>query len=243
MRAWWAQTRAEVAMTLRRGETLLLTLIIPVLLLVFLTLVHVTAHPAHRRIDFFAPSILALTVLSTSLVALSISTGFERTYGILRRLHVTPLGRARLIGAKIAALLVTEALQVAVVAAVAVGLGWRPHGGPGGALAAGAAMLLASAGLAGIGLALAGWLRAEVNLAAANGLYLVLLLGSGIVVPLSSLPAAASRVATALPAGALAEALHRIVGQGGAPTGADWLVLALWAIGAPALAARSFRLD
>ena len=139
MRAWWAQTRAEVAMTLRRGETLLLTLIIPVLLLVFLTLVHVTAHPAHRRIDFFAPSILALTVLSTSLVALSISTGFERTYGILRRLHVTPLGRARLIGAKIAALLVTEALQVAVVAAVEVGLGWRPHGGPGGALAAGAA--------------------------------------------------------------------------------------------------------
>ncbi len=243
MRAWWAQTRAEVAMTLRRGETLLLTLIIPVLLLVFLTLVRVTAHPATHRIDFFAPSILALTVLSTSLVALSIATGFERSYGILRRLHVTPLGRGRLIGAKIAALVATELIQVVVVSAVAAGLGWRPHGGVGGALAAVAAALLASAGLAGIGLALAGWLRAEVNLAAANALYLVLLLGSGIVVPLGSLPRGVARVATALPAGALAEALHRIVGLGQAATTGDWVALGLWALGAPLLAARTFRLD
>ena len=76
MRAWWAQTRAEVQMTIRRGETLLLTLGIPILLLVFFSLTHVTTTPAGGRINFIAPGILALCVLSTSLVALSIATGF-----------------------------------------------------------------------------------------------------------------------------------------------------------------------
>ena len=102
MRAWWAQTRAEVTMTMRRGETLLLTIGIPVVLLVFFSAVHVTATPTTHRVDFVAPGILALCVLSTSLVALSIATGFERSFGVLRRLHVTPLGRRRLVGAKVA---------------------------------------------------------------------------------------------------------------------------------------------
>jgi ABC-2 type transport system permease protein len=243
MRAWWAQTRAEVAMTIRRGETLLVTIGIPVLLLVFFSLTHVIASPSTRRVDFIAPGILALCVLSTSLVALSIATGFERASGVLRRLHVTPLGRRRLIGAKVAGVLVTEVLQVIVVSAVALLLGWRPRGGLLGALDVVLLLVLGSVGLAGLGLALAGWLRAEVNLAATNGLYLVLLLLSGIVVPLTSLPSLVRRIVICLPSGAMAEALHRVLGQGARPTGADWLSLALWAVAAPLLAARTFRVD
>ena len=243
MRAWWAQTRAEVAMTIRRGETLLVTIGIPVLLLVFFSLTHVIASPSTRRVDFIAPGILALCVLSTSLVAVSIATGFERASGVLRRLHVTPLGRRRLIGAKVAGVLVTEVLQVIVVSAVALLLGWRPRGGLLGALDVVLLLVLGSVGLAGLGLALAGWLRAEVNLAATNGLYLVLLLLSGIVVPLTSLPSLVRRIVICLPSGAMAEALHRVLGQGARPTGADWLSLALWAVAAPLLAARTFRVD
>jgi ABC-2 type transport system permease protein len=243
MRAWWAQTRAEVAMTIRRGETLLVTIGIPVLLLVFFSLTHVIASPSTRRVDFIAPGILALCVLSTSLVALSIATGFERASGVLRRLHVTPLGRRRLIGAKVAGVLVTEVLQVIVVSAVALLLGWRPRGGLLGALDVVLLLVLGSVGLAALGLALAGWLRAEVNLAATNGLYLVLLLLSGIVVPLTSLPSLVRRIVICLPSGAMAEALHRVLGQGARPTGADWLSLALWAVAAPLLAARTFRVD
>ena len=230
-------------MTIRRGETLLLTIAIPVLLLVFFSLAHVTSTPTRHRVDFIAPGIVALCVLSTSMVALSIATGFERSFGVLRRLHVTPLGQRRLIGAKIAGVLVTEVIQVAVVVAVALALGWRPRGGSLGALEVALVILLGSAGLAGIGLALAGWLRAEINLAASNGLYLVLLLVSGIVVPLSSLPAIIGRVVVALPSGALAEALRRVLGLGLHPTGGDWISLAIWALGAPLLAARTFRLD
>ena len=243
MRAWWAQTRAEVSMTVRRGETLLLTIGIPVLLLLFFSLTHVTASPDQHRVDFIAPGILALCVLSTSLVALSIATGFERSSGVLRRLHVTPLGQRRLIGAKISGVLVTEAIQVVVLSAVALLLKWRPDGGFVGALDVVLALLLGTAGFAGIGLALAGRLRAEVNLAASNGLYLVLLLLSGIVVPLSSMPSVVRKIVIALPSGAMAEALHRVLGQGLTPTRADWLSLAAWAIVAPLLAARTFRFD
>jgi ABC-2 type transport system permease protein len=241
--AWWAQTRAEVRMTIRRGETLLLTVGIPVLLLVFFSLARVTSSPTTHRIDFVAPGILALCVLSTSLVALSISTGFERSFGVLRRLHVTPLGQGRLIGAKMTGVLVTEVIQVALLSAVALALRWHPHGGAGGGAQVLGLLVLGSAGCAGIGLALAGWLRAEVNLAASNGLYLVLLLFSGIVIPVTSLPSFIQRIAIALPSGAMAEGLHRVLGLGLAPTGADWASLAAWAVLAPLLAARTFRFD
>jgi ABC-2 type transport system permease protein len=186
---------------------------------------------------------LALCVLSTSLVALSISTGFERSFGVLRRLHVTPLGQRRLIGAKIAGVLVTEALQVVILSLVALALKWHPRGGVSGALEVLALLILGSAGCAGIGLLLAGRLRAEVNLAASNGLYLILLLLSGIVVPVTSLPAFVQRIVVGLPSGALADGLHRVLGQGLGPSKADWLSLAIWAVLAPLLAARTFRFD
>ena len=243
MRAWWFQTRAEVRMTVRRGETLLLTIAIPVVLLVFFSLAHVIATPTSTRIDFIAPGILALCVLSTSLVALSIATGFERSFGVLRRLHVTPLGRRRLIGAKIAGVLATEIIQVVVLALVALALKWHPRGGGLGAVEVAALLVLGSAGCAGIGLALAGSLRAEVNLAASNGLYLILLLVSGFVVPVTSLPGSLGKIVVALPTGAMADGLHRVLGLGHAPSGADWLSLALWAVAAPLLAARTFRFD
>jgi ABC-2 type transport system permease protein len=230
-------------MTLRRGETLLLTVGIPVLLLLFFSLTKVISTPTTNRVDFIAPGVLALCVLSTSLVALSIATGFERSYGVLRRLHVTPLGTRRLVGAKIAGVLVTEALQVVILSLVALALTWRPRGGVHGGLEVAAVLVLGSAGCAGIGLALAGRLRAEVNLAASNGLYLVLLLLSGIVIPLTTLPVFIRRVAVGLPPGAMAEGLHRVLGQGLSPSGADWIALAVWAVVAPLFAARTFRFD
>jgi ABC-2 type transport system permease protein len=230
-------------MTIRRGETLLLTIGIPVLLLIFFSLTRVVSSPVGHRVNFIAPGILSLCVLSTSLVALSIATGFERSSGVLRRLHVTPLGQRRLVGAKIAGVLVTEAIQVIVISLVALLLAWHPHGGGRGAVEVVLALVLGSVGFAGIGLAIAGQLRAEVNLAASNGLYLVLLLLSGIVVPLTSLPLAIRRIVIALPSGAMAEALHRILGHGLAPTGADWISLGAWAVAAPLLAARTFRFD
>ena len=243
MRALSAQSRAEVTMTVRRGETLLLTIGIPVILLVFFTKVSVTKTPTTSRIDFLAPGIIALCVMSTSMVALSISTAFERTYGVLRRLYVTPLGRPRLIGAKVIGVIVVEVIQVVIIAVVAGLLGWNPAGGASATLTAAALLLLATIGFAGIGLFFAGWLRAEVDLAAINGLYLVLLLLSGFIIPTTSFPSWLQRLVIVTPSGALAQGLHDTLGAGVAPSVNVWISLGVWAIIAPAIAARTFSFD
>ncbi|MGH9304355.1 MAG: ABC transporter permease [Acidimicrobiales bacterium] len=237
MRALRAQVAAEVHMTLERGETLLVTVGIPVFLLVFFTLVNVLPTGARRPVDFLAPGILGLAVMSTAMVSLGIATGFERSYGVLKRLGATPLGRPRLLAAKIAAVLVVETLQVCVLIAVALGLGWRPH--PAAGLAVIAA-LLATVAFAGLGLLMAGALRAEINLALSNAVYIVLLLIGGVIFPLSKLGGFAS-FARLLPAAALSDALHPALGQGaGVPLGA-WIVLLVWAVAAPVAAAVTFR--
>lgn len=239
-RAVLAQAEVELRLTLRRGESVLLTLGIPVLLLVFFSVVEVLPLPdgTDEAVDFLTPGILALAVMSTAMVSLGIATGFERQYGVLKRLGTTPLGRRALLAAKTLAIVAVELVQVAVLTAVALALGWRPEGSP---LAALAAALLGTVAFAGLGLLMAGTLRGEVTLAAANGLYLVLLLLGGMVFPLERLPAALRTVAELLPAAALSTALDGALGASASVPGEAWLVLLAWAGAAPALAAATFR--
>ena len=233
-----AQARAEVSMTLRRGESVLLALGIPVLLLVFFSLVDVLPTGTDDPVDFLAPGVLALAVMSTAMVGLAIATGFEREYVVLKRLGTTPLRRGELLAAKTLAVLAVEAVQVAVLLPVALALGWRPGGD---ALLAVAAVLVATVAFAGAGLLMAGTLPAMTTLAAANGVYLVLLLLGGMVVPVERLPGALRAVARALPAAALSDALHGALATGASVPGRAWLVLAGWAVAAPAAAAVTFR--
>ena len=242
LRPLTAQTGAEVHMTLRRGETLLLTLGIPVVFLVFFSKVSVVSTPTATPANFFVPGILSLAVMSTAMVSLGIATGFERGYGVLKRLGATPLGRPRLLGAKIITIVAVELLQAAVLLPIGLALGWNPGGG--GAVAVGGAVgaiLLGSTAFAGIGLLMAGTLRAEVNLAAANGLYLILLLLGGMIVPLSKLPSGLASFAKLLPAAALSSALHATLGSGGSVPAESWVVLAVWAVAAPVAAALTFK--
>ncbi len=240
MRALRAQTAAELRLTLRRGDAVLLTLAIPVGLLVFFSLVQVLPKPVGVRhpVTFLAPGVLALAVMSTAMVSLGIATGFERQHGVLKRLGSTPLGRPALLAAKTGATLAVEVLQAVVLVAVALGLGWHPGGDPALAVAAGA---LATVAFAGVGLLMAGALRAEVTLAAANGLYLALLLLGGMVFPLAQLPSGLRQAAEALPAGALSAALHGSLTAGAGAPAWSWVVLAAWAVGAPLAAAATFR--
>jgi ABC-2 type transport system permease protein len=242
--AFVAQVRAETYMTLRRGETLLLTVGIPVVFLAFFTTVHVVPTQTRHPVSFFVPGILALAIMSTAMVSLGIATGFERGYGVLKRLGATPLGRSRLIGAKIATVLLVEVVQAAVLVPVGLGLGWHAGGSGGAGVVAGQALavaLLATVAFGGIGLAMAGLLRAELNLAAANGLYLVLLLLGGMIVPLGKLPGWLAGAARVLPAAALSDGLHAALGTGAPVPLHAWVVLAVWAVAAPLLAAATFR--
>lgn len=238
MRPWWSQVRTELALSSRQGEQLLVSLGIPLLVLVFFSLVDVLPTGTDEPVDFLAPAVLALAVMSTSMVSLGIGTGFERHYGVLKRLGASPLGRGRWVAAKLSAVLVTEVVQWAVLVAVALLLGWDPD--PAGWPTAIAGALLGTAAFGGIGLLLAGTLPGVATLALANLLYLVLLLTGGMVVPLDQLPGPVADTARWLPAAPLVEVVTGSLSASPVP-GWAWLSLACWAVAAPAAAAVSFR--
>lgn len=227
----------ELVLTLRRGESLLLTFLIPVTILVFFSLVDVLPTRTEQPVDFLLPGVLALSVMATAMTGLAIATGFERSTGVLKRLAVTPLDRRDLVAAKLGAVLVIEAIQLAVLLLVGVALGWEPSGG---LVAAVVAMVLATVGFAGIGLWMAGTLPALTTLALANAVHIVLLLLGGVVVPIDELPVAFAVVARGLPIGALSDITHGALADGPMPIAA-WLVLIAWAVVGPVLAAWRFR--
>lgn len=236
--AWRAQTRIELLLTLRRGESVLLTFLIPVVLLAFFANVDVLPTGDGDPIDFLFPGILALAIMSTALVSVAIATGFERQMGVLKRLGATPLTRRQLLGAKTAAVVVIEALQVVVLLAEGFVLGFRFSAPSLGIALVGA--VLATVAFAGLGLLMAGTLPALTTLAAANGVYLLLLLVSGMVFPLDELPSGLQSVAELLPSTALAQVFHGALGDAAVPASA-LVVLAVWALAAPLAAARWFR--
>jgi ABC-2 type transport system permease protein len=233
-----AQTKVEILLTLRRGENVLITLIVPVVLLVFFVSLQIV--PAGTSaIAFLFPGMLALAIISTSMVSLGIATAYERHYRVLKRLGGTPLPRAGLIAAKALSVLLIEVAQVLLLSLIAIAFyGWRPDPGIVPALGV---LLLGTAAFTGIGLSMAGGLRAEATLAGANALYLVFLLLGDIVLPVSHLPELLRVVARGLPAAALSRSLRALMGTGTNSFGVDLLILAVWAVVALAVAARTFR--
>jgi len=244
-----AQTALELRLLLRNGENLLVTLGIPTGMLVFFSLVDVLPTEHEPAVEFLAPGVLALAIMGAAMVSLGISTGFERHYLVLKRLGATPLRRGELVAAKGLSILAVELVQVVVVLGVAQALGWRPAAGATGIGAAVLAVLLGTAAFAGIGLAMAGRLRAVGTLALVNALFLLLMLLGGMVFSLDVLPDVVASLARLLPSAALADSLRSALGSAhagavGSAPGVDGTalgVLAAWALGAPALAARLFR--
>ena len=240
MAATLAQTRMELKLTARRGENVLVTIVLPVVVLLFFSSLSVFPTGTGAPVDFLLPGAMALAVIASSLVNLGIATAYERNYGVLKRLGGSPLTRAGLLTAKMGAVLVVEVVQVLLLVAIATAaLGWRP--GPGATpIIVVLAVLLGTLAFAGLGLLMAGALRAEATLALANGLFLAFLLLGGIVLPLSHLPGPLAAVAAVLPAAALADAFRVGLGSGGDVLG-PFVVLAVWGLAAVVLAARTFR--
>jgi ABC-2 type transport system permease protein len=234
-----AQTGLEVRMVLRNGEQLLLTVVIPVLVLtVFGSVEVMDLGNRAARVDFLVPGVLALAVMSTAFTGLAIGTGFERRYGALKRLGASPLPRGALLAAKGLAVLTIEALQVVLLGTVAQLMGWDPRGSWFAVLLL---VLAGTAAFASLALLMAGTLRAEATLAAANLVYLLFLVSGGIAVPLDRFPDSARPVLDALPAGALSEGLRVVLRDGHALPWWSVGVLVGWAAVGGVLAARTFR--
>src|SRR6266480_6598376 len=190
------QTQFELLLTLRRGENILITLIVPVILLIFFTSLNIAPAVNGHAVNFLLPGILALAVMAAGMVNLGIATAYERYYGVLKRLGSSPLPRSGLILAKVLSILILELVQVLLLVGVAVLFGWRPVGSPFLALLA---IVIGTVTFAALGLAMAGALRAELTLAGANALFLVFILIGGGILPLTHLPAPIAAIAQLLP--------------------------------------------
>lgn len=233
-----AQAALETRMLLRNGEQLLLTVVIPALLLVLFSAVDVVDTGAGEAVDFLTPGVLALAVMSTAFTGQAIATGFERRYGVLKRLGASPLPRWGLMTAKTLSVLVTEVLQVVLLTVIAFALGWSPQGNPFSVLLL---LVLGTVAFSGLGLLMAGTLKAEATLAAANLVFLLLLVGGGVVVPLDRFPEAAQSVLGLLPISALSDGLRDVLQHGAAMPWGDAAVLGVWAVLGLGAAARFFR--
>ena len=235
-----AQTALETRMLLRNGEQMLLTVIIPSLLLVLFSTVDVVDTGAGAAVDFLAPGVLALAVMSTAFTGQAIATGFERRYGVLKLLGASPLPRWALMTSKTLSVLVTEVLQIVLLTVIAFALGWSPQGNPFAVLLL---LVLGTAAFSGLGLLMAGTLKAEATLAAANLVFLLLLVGGGVIVPLDKFPDGVQSVLALLPISALSDGLRDVLQHGAAMPWGDLGILAAWAVLGLGAAARLFRWD
>ncbi|MEO5652992.1 MAG: ABC transporter permease [Marmoricola sp.] len=233
-----AQASMETRLLLRNGEQLLLAVVIPVIVLIggVKGAQHLGIEFSRRPVDVFAPGVLALAVMSTAFTSLAIATGFERRYGVIKRLGSSPLPRSGLLLGKVGALLLIETLQIVVISLVALALGWEPHAS---ILAAAVTIVLGTAAFASLGLFVAGVLRAEATLAAANLVYLLLMAGGAVVLP-STTYGAFGALARLLPSGALGDSLRHAFWSGEFRWSA-MLVLLVWTLLGTALTAKTFK--
>jgi ABC-2 type transport system permease protein len=230
------QTRMELLLTARRGEALVLAMGVPLLVLLGAGLTTATTLPTDDRLGYVVPGVLALTVMSTAFTGQAITTGYERSYGVLKRLGASPLTRAGLLTAKTTAILCLVTVQVLVLAAVGAIVGWRPQGGH--LLSAVGVTVLAAAAYCGLALLLASLLRAETTTAAATLIYVVMLAAGGVMFAVPDLGALGHVL---LPLAAHAEALRDTLTAGRAVPATIWLSLSGWAAVSLIGAARYFR--
>lgn len=233
----------ELRLVLRRGEGLLITFVIPAGVLMVFSSFDTSGGTAGDPVDRLLPGSISLAVIAAAMVSLAISTGFERQYGVIKRLGGSPAGSGVVVGAKTASVIVVELVQLVLLVGLAtLALGWAP--GPGGSppLVL-TALVLGTIAFAGLGLLMAGTLRAEATLALANLLFLVFLVLGGIVLPIDRLPGVVASVAEVLPAAALTHALGVGLGAVDGDATESVVLLAAWAAVLTTLAARRFRWD
>jgi ABC-2 type transport system permease protein len=236
----------ELRLTARRGENVIVTIVIPVAVLAFFSNLGIgPLGTGPSAVAALLPGAVTIAIIATSLVSLGIAAGYERSYGVLKRLGGAPIERWVVVAGKILAVFVIEVVQVVllVVAATAI-LAWQPPANDlvrrGVLLAIG--LGLGTATFAGLGLLLAGSLRAEATLALANALFLGFLMLGGTILPLDHLPEPLASLGVLLPSAALTDILRSaFAASAGGELLRPLLVLLAWAIGSSALAARTFR--
>lgn len=233
-----AHAAMETRIMLSNGEQLTVAVALPAMVLIGLWLLPLGRLEGVPSIDTAVAATFATALISTSFTSQAILTGFDRRNGVLRWVATTPLGRDGYLAGKILATLATHVLQVLVLGAIALIIGWRPE--LGGLLGAVPVWLVGTVAFGALGLLVAGTLRTEAVLAVSNLLFLLLVSVGGVAFPASSYPRILGGLVDLLPSGALGELMRACLAQGPFSPGSA-LVLLVWAVAGVAAVVRWFR--
>ncbi|MBL5972951.1 MAG: ABC transporter permease [Candidatus Leucobacter sulfamidivorax] len=220
---------------LRDGESLVLAIALPILLMLMFTIVFGGAiDPSGHYVDFVLPgTVILCSGFGASSVAVSVNR--DLTGGAMRRFRSLPIPAATCLIGHAAASILRNLLATALVVAVGLALGFRPVAGPAEWLAA---ILLVLAWIAAVTAIFAAIGLISTSPEAANGYgFAVLFLPylSSAFVPIETMPAWLQPIAAGQPVTPLTDALRALL-LGGDP-GAQPLIALAWCLGIVLVAA------
>ncbi|WP_422117401.1 ABC transporter permease [Brachybacterium sp. UNK5269] len=233
-----AHAGLETRVLLSNGEQLTVAVALPAMVLIGLWLLPLGRIPGVPSVDTAVAATFATALISTSFTSQAILTGFDRRNGVLRWVATSPLGRGGYLAGKILATLTTHVLQVVVLGAIALAIGWRPE--LLGLLAAVPVWLVGTVAFGALGLLVAGTLRTEAVLAVSNLVFVLLVAAGGVAFPTAAYPRILGGLVDLLPSGALGELMRACFASGPFALGSA-VVLLLWAALGSAAVVRWFR--
>jgi ABC-2 type transport system permease protein len=193
----------------------------------------------HTELEIYVPVLIAFVTAMLSLVAVPVTLAGYREHGVLRRMRTTPVGPVRVLVAQLTVNVVTLAVTVAVILAVArIAYGVPlPRRMTGFTLAT----LLAVAALMSVGLFIAA-VASTGRVAQAVGTlaFFPMMFFAGLWVPIAQMPPVLRDISHASPLGAAVQALQDAA-QGQWPPAFPLIVMAAYAIVFGLAAARTFR--
>ena len=239
------QTKLEQRAFWRNPDYAFFTLLLPLLLLALLGAVNSGDEIGDRTdinaIDLVVPGVVAFAVMVSAYANLASRLAVLRADGVLKRIRTTPLDPRAYLTAQLLSTLVTTLLASAatiLLGFVAFDVSPRAEG----VLALALGLVLGIICFAALGLALSSAIsHADAAGPITHATYLPLALVSGVFDPSINIPGWLETLVSLFPVQALVELLVAAYDPtaDGVPLG-DSLVLAIWGIGAIAIAMRTF---
>ncbi|WP_394282087.1 ABC transporter permease [Corynebacterium sp.] len=229
-----AQGRIESKLMLQHGEQILLNIIIPVVVLIAAANLPLLGD---ATVNDIVPMVFAMAATSAGFTGQAISLAFDRRYGALKRTGASGVPRWTIIAGKIIGVLTMTAVQLIIISAVAIIVGWRVSllGGIMGAIA----LFIGVICFTSLGLLMGGSLRSELVLGLANLIWMILIGIVGFVVYIGAI--ANPGLWVLVPTVALTTVIDAAF-QGGIHL-VGWLVLLAWALVGTLAAVKWFRFD
>src|SRR5579872_3954511 len=179
------QIEVEVKLWLRRRESVIFSLLLPVLFLAFFGALYGSQKVKGTGISYISylvPGYAVYAIMAASLGTVAVNLADERTSKILKRLGGTPLPRAGLLLAKVVAGSLLIAAVIAVLLLVGT-LGYKAQV-RGSVLAGLLVLALGIVSFAAMGIVLGGVVKPDAAVALSSLVYLTLSFLGGVFIPL-----------------------------------------------------------